>query len=225
LEPSDAALLSAEFHKCTYQVGRRLNNEAWHNLEGGPAVPNYAQLKKDLVRLCAHVETRIPPPTEGAARPALPSEQLNKLTAGWNENAIITSENAASLQTWLEKILPLIDESNKAEESRYDLLMSSTRIPKEREKALEILWKRLPVFVLFSNYFRVRPLIHLEHLAYRIENNLLDDDSYDYGNKCLLQLLGFTARELSNLGKATEPQRGNADALKQYQDQLVQCNS
>jgi hypothetical protein len=76
------------------------------------------------------------------------------------------------------------------------------------------------VFVLFSDYFRVRPLIHLEHLAQRLESNLLDDEAYDYGNKCLLQLLGFTARELSNLGKAAEPQAGNRDALKNYRDQL-----
>lgn len=220
MEPSDNELLSAEFHKCTYVVGRRLNNAAWHRLDGGPAVPSYASLKKDFVRLCAHVDARVPAPADGVSKPPLPSEQLNNLTAGWNETAAITTENAAALQTWLEKILPLIDETNKAEENRYDSLILSTRVSKEREKAQEILWNRLPVFVLFSNYFRVRPLIHLEHLAHRIENNLLDDDSYDYGNKCLLQLLGFSARELSNLGKVAEPPQGNAVALKNYQDQL-----
>jgi predicted ATP-dependent endonuclease of OLD family len=220
LEPSDTELLTPEFQKCTYVVGRRLDNTAWHRLDSGPVIPTYASLKKDLLRLCAHVDARVAVPAEGTTKPPLPSEQLNKLSAGWNENVAITLENAASLQAWLQKILPLIDESNKGEESRYDSLLLSTRVPKQREEALDMLWKRLPVFVLFSNYFRVRPLIHLEHLAYRIENNLLDGDTYDYGNKCLLQLLGFSARELSNLGKAAEPQRGNAEALKNYQDQL-----
>jgi hypothetical protein len=48
----------------------------------------------------------------------------------------------------------------------------------------------------------------------------LDDDQYDYGNKCLLSLLGFNARELSNLGKPADPLVNNPDSLKQYRDQL-----
>ncbi len=66
----------------------------------------------------------------------------------------------------------------------------------------------------------MRPLIHLEHLAQRLESGLLDDAYYDYGNECLLRLLGFTAQELSNLGRAAEPGAGDADALKAYRDQL-----
>jgi predicted ATP-dependent endonuclease of OLD family len=76
------------------------------------------------------------------------------------------------------------------------------------------------MFVLFSNYYRVRPLIHLGHVATRIAQNLLDDKQYDYGNQCLLKLLGFTPQELSNLGKATEPAPSDANALKNYRDQL-----
>jgi hypothetical protein len=63
-------------------------------------------------------------------------------------------------------------------------------------------------------------LIHLEHLATRIERNLIDDDYYDYGNKCLLKLVGFSARELSNLGKTDEPLMGDPFALQAYRDQL-----
>jgi predicted ATP-dependent endonuclease of OLD family len=76
------------------------------------------------------------------------------------------------------------------------------------------------VFVRFRDYFRVRPLIHLEHLAQRLEKNLVDDEYYDYGNQCLLRLLGFSARELSNLGKAAEPEPGDIEALQKYRDQL-----
>ena len=78
----------------------------------------------------------------------------------------------------------------------------------------------MPVFVLFNNYFRVRPLIHLRHLADRLDNNTLDDEQYDYGNQCLMKLLGFSARDLSNLGSAAEPSVNNPDALKAYRDQL-----
>jgi hypothetical protein len=66
----------------------------------------------------------------------------------------------------------------------------------------------------------VRPIIHLDHLATRLEQHILDDDQYDYGNECLLKLLGFTARELSNLGKATEPPTSDQTAFKAYRDQL-----
>lgn len=93
---------------------------------------------------------------------------------------------------------------------------------KAQAKVLAELRKRTPIFVYFSAYFRVRPLIHLEHLATRSEQKLLDDDQYDFGNLCLLKNIGLTARELSNLGNAPEPALGNAEALEHYRAQLDQ---
>ena len=61
------------------------------------------------------------------------------------------------------------------------------------------------MFVYFNNYFRVRPNLHLRRFAGRVEQELLDDDRYYYGNLCLLKLLGFTARELAELGDAPDP--------------------
>jgi hypothetical protein len=90
----------------------------------------------------------------------------------------------------------------------------------KRDQALATLDARIPVFVLFSNYFRVRPIIHLEHLAQRLESKSPDDKWYDYGNECLLRLLGFSARALSDLGKAPEPPRGDSSAFQKYRDQL-----
>ena len=75
------------------------------------------------------------------------------------------------------------------------------------------------MFVFFNNYFRVRPNLHLRHLADRVENNLLDDDRYDYGNLCLLKLLGSTARELADLGYASEP-GDDREAFESYRSQL-----
>lgn len=157
---------------------------------------------------------------EGANLPAKPSVQLAELAKDWQDYTPINGSHAAKLAAWLQSQLPLIAEDNQVEEQRYDSLMAAASLDAKRLTALSVLDKRTPVFVLFSNYFRVRPLIHLEHLAQRLESNAFDDASYDYGNKCLLELLGFTARELSNLGKAAEPPRGNAEALKQYRDQL-----
>jgi hypothetical protein len=101
--------------------------------------------------------------------------------------------------------LRLIDESNETEEKRLDKLTATLSVAKQRAEVLAILDPRTPVFVYYGNYFRVRPNIQLDHLADRLEKKLLEDDQYDYGNSCLLQLLGFTARELSVLGKAKEP--------------------
>ena len=86
---------------------------------------------------------------------------------------------------------------------------------------MKILDKRTPVFVLFNNYFKVKPLVHLQHLADRIDSNILDNDKYyDYGNICLLKLLGFSARELSNIGATASPSQNNPEALKVYRDKL-----
>jgi hypothetical protein len=92
--------------------------------------------------------------------------------------------------------------------------------PKAKEKVLAALRERLPIFVYFSAYFRVRPLIHLEHLATRSEQKLLDDDQYDFGNLCLLKNIGLTARELSDLGNVPEPTLGDAEALARYRAKL-----
>ncbi len=85
---------------------------------------------------------------------------------------------------------------------------------------LSILGKRTPVFILFNNYFKVKPSVHLEHLAQRTEENLLDDEYYDYGNLCLLKLLGFTARQLADLGNTKSPDINDAKALQVYKDKL-----
>ncbi len=49
---------------------------------------------------------------------------------------------------------------------------------------------------------------------------MLDDDQYDYGNACLMKLLGFSARELSDLGRVAEPAAHDTEGLKRYRDQL-----
>ena len=85
---------------------------------------------------------------------------------------------------------------------------------------MSLLNGRRPVFVYFNNYFRVRPLIHLGHLAARLEQNLLDGDQYDFGNQCLLALLSDSLRvELSRLG-CKEPGRTMQPPLQAYRDQL-----
>ena len=50
-------------------------------------------------------------------------------------------------------------------------------------------------------------------------SGLLDDDRYDYGNLCLLKLLGFTVRELADLGDAPDP-GDDQEAFDSYRNPL-----
>lgn len=214
LDESDLTSLPGGYKDCTYVLGRNLDNSFWDRLDGAPNIPTYGSLLKDLTRLSAHINARKQPDA-----PA-PSAGLAKVTDGWIDSTFLSRERAAKLKAWLESTLPLIDEANRAEEERYDRLRTACSVAEEQAAALEHLKKRVPVFVLFNNYFRVRPRIHLAHLAQRVESGALDDELYDYGNLCLLKLLGFTARELADIGNTPQPKAGDAAAVKTYNDNL-----
>lgn len=220
LESDDKAAVPEGFENCVYIFGRQLDNKSWHRVDGGPKIATYDDISKDLNRLCTHVDSRIPSADDETTEPEKPSAQLAVITDGWTDATRIDGPSAKALSTWLDGVLQYVDETNNTEENRYDRLRRAIRVADEHTAALKALHSRLPVFVLFNNYFRVRPLIHLDHLAKRIETNILDDDQYDYGNQCLLKLLGFSARELSDLGRAPEPSEGDSDALQSYRDQL-----
>lgn len=218
LEQDDKAVVPEEFHNSTYVVGKYLNNKAWHDLEGCPALPTVAVLKKELARLIAHIDPRYNAP-EGVA-PQPPSKLLEECFAGITEQSLVQGELSTKLTAWLDKHYALVEEGNQTEDARFDKLKALVTYAQRKKAAMDALFARVPVFVLFSNYFKVHPSIHLAHLAARQANSTLDEKQYDYGNTCLLKLLGFTAKELSDLGRAAEPNAGDADALKRYRDQL-----
>ena len=237
LDPLDIAELPPGYEDATYVCGRRLDNSSWHRIEGGPERLAYtADLDEALGDLAAHIDgqhaaaaqgepEREPeepgqPEPDGEPEDALPSGALAAVTSGWTEDAALTVEMAAGLRAWLDQVAPLVDESNAAEKERYDRLLAVTEMPALHEQALSTLADLVPVFIMFSNYIRVRPLIHLGHLATRLESDVLDDDQYDYGNACLMKLLGFSARELSDLGRVAEPAAHDTEGLKRYRDQL-----
>lgn len=217
LDDADRAEIPSTMHGVRYKFARKLDNNAWHQLVDAPSLPTYADITKDLSRLCAHMTAFASESTQ-AIDP--PTKELASITDGWGAATILEGERAVALKAWLTKALPFVDEENEAEEKRYDKILTAAGEHEEHAAALKVLNGRLPVFVLFNNYFRVKPLIQLDHLAQRLASNVLDDDQYDYGNVCLLRLLGFTAKELSDLGKAAAPDRDDAAALQTYRDQL-----
>lgn len=219
LDDGDRAAIPPTMHGVRYYFSRRLDNSARHKLLDAPPLPTYGDLAKDLARLCAYVDSRAESKAPGGTPP---SAELSSITNGWGATTTLDNERAISLKAWLDKALPLIDETDDAEEKRFDILSAAALAHLDQDSALKALNERLPVLVLFNNYFRVRPLIQLDHLAQRLASNVLDDDQYDYGNVCLLKLLGFTAQQLSDLGKTPPPAANDAIALENYRNQLDQ---
>jgi hypothetical protein len=219
LEPSDVAAMPAGYESITYWRERRLDDKTYHGIEGAPLLPTIEAVKKDVVRLVSHLRRDgIEEPRATAAKAT--ATALEALTATWPATTTLISERANLLRSALEATYAHIDESSTEEEARYDRLLESTNAGPLRDQVLETLSELCPTFILFNNYFRVRPRIQLDHLARRVEQKLLDDDSYDYGNLCLLRLLGFTPKALSDLAAGAPPDPSDSAALRDHQDRL-----
>ena len=219
LEPDDLAELPDGFGATGYSCTRYLNNKFTHTLEGGPEVVVFSEeIRKDLQRLAIHADSRAPESqddNESGLR-----ANLDDVISDWPVGTTrISGDHAAELRSWLDSVTAFVDENDAAEDQRHTRLLGYTRIPQERDAALKKLNGRLPVFVYFNNYFQVRPNLHLRRLADRVERNLLDDDRYDYGNLCLLKLLGFTARELADLGDPPDPE-DDQESFDNYRNPL-----
>ncbi len=219
LEDEDKAAIPEEFRNCKYRYYKNIDNSTYHNLIDAPDKVNFKDIKSDIVRLVAHLDKQyaIDNPEEETKKP---SSLLKPITDTFEDGTTISTENSKNLKSFLEKNFALIEEGNEKEESRHANLIKQIDFNGKYDEVLTTLSKRKPVFILFNNYFKVKPSVHLEHLATRTEQKLLDDQYYDYGNLCLLKLLGFTARELSNLGKTQSPEVNDSDALKIYKDEL-----
>lgn len=222
LDEEDKKVIPIEFHNCQYVLYRKLNSKGIHYLENAPSTVQYKDLKNDLLRMVAHLDmqySKLDP--IDAPNESRPSIKLSTIVNGYFDYTTVSKAETPELIKWLEENYALIDEDNTKEEERYSLITSKIAVNDKRAEVLKILDSRTPVFVLFNNYFKVKPLIHLEHLADRVENKLLDDDKYyDYGNLCLLKMLGFSPRELSDIGNTPNPDKNDSDALKEYRDTL-----
>ncbi|MBF4218437.1 OLD family endonuclease, partial [Vibrio anguillarum] len=142
------------------------------------------------------------------------------MSSDWTDSTKIEGDLVSIIEKWLNDHYQYVEEGNEVEENRHAELLDKIKENLKREEVLKILDQRVPVFILFNNYFKVKPTIHLGHLAQRVEKNILDDEYYDYGNLCLLKLLGFTAKELSELGNTPSPNISDTNALKAYKDRL-----
>lgn len=219
LEQIDKDLIPEEFWNCTYKFYKNIDNSTYHSLINAPSKIYYKEIKADVTRLVAHLDKQynVNYPDEETKKP---SNLIKPITDLFQDSTLLSAENSKNLKSFLEKNYALIEEGNEKEENRYEKLIVQIDFNSKFDEVLTLVSKKKPVFILFNNYFNVKPSVHLEHLATRTEQKLLDDQYYDYGNLCLLKLLGFTARELSNLGKTQSPDINNPSALKVYKDSL-----
>lgn len=218
LEEKDRAQIADEFKDCTLTVGRTLANTSWYKLNGGPPDPQFRDIKAALGNLATFAAGHETASAEDGSSP--PHLALASITDQWTDDTVLDGRSAEAIDAWLAPVAALITESHPEEQALLEQTRKALSLVGQRQKLTDFLSRQIPVFVLFNNYFRVRPLVHLGHLADRTERQLLDDAQYDYGNNCLLKLLGFTARELSDLGKAVEPDQANDAELQRYRDQL-----
>ena len=221
LEDDDRAAIPEFLRDSRYVFTRNLDNSSRHMLENAPATKCFRDIQENLIRLAAHADQK-GVADEGDDRPGENSQTaaLKIITNEWQSWEAITKDKASALREWIDSVLPLIDEDNEQVMKILHTVRYEIGIGDANESALSVLEQRMPMFVLFSNYFRVRPIIHLAQLAQRIANNKLDEDRFDYGNVCLLKLLGFDASELSAMGLVSDPNAGDAEALEDYREKL-----
>jgi energy-coupling factor transporter ATP-binding protein EcfA2 len=220
LDEYDLAAVPSDFRNSIYIVGRRLDNSRWHHLEGGPKPKLLAEVRSQLQHLASHMDQNFGSDAGDGSLQKAPSAELASLISAWLDESPMSGELATNLNDWLTKNQSYVSRHDAKEVDRLEMLQAACGIERRRNEVLNTLQERLPVFVFFSNYFRVHPIIHLEHFATRLEQGLLDDDQYDFGNQCLLKLLGFGPRDLSDRGKANEREPSNQAAFKAYRDQL-----
>ena len=219
LEPPDVALLPPGFANATYVVGRRLDNSSWHRIDGGPKQLTFADLEKDLDRFSVHIDKNFKKENPTAAPDDAPSNDLVNILGMLSGEDRIDAGLAKRLMTWAKGNLVYVDEGG-AEEERYKRIKDQLAHVELGERSLNVCRSLLPKFVLYSNYLKVRPIIHLGKMAERIEKDLIEDPVYDYGNKCFLKFLGFTAKDLSVTGEISKADIETDEELREYMDRL-----
>ena len=223
LDDSDAKDLPEAYRDIVYVFGRRLDNTTWHRLENAPAQLAFSDIDKDLQKILLHFqETATAKGTTQNLIDAIQTE-LDNIIGKLAKMSVISTQQASELKEWLKKNLKYLDDDDTKENARYEKIEEQLERPAENASVLKSCEKMMPKFILFSNYFKIKPVLHLRKLADRISNNSLDDSQYDYGNICLLKFLGFTPKELADAGDTTK--FNNLNDKTQYEQYKAQLDA
>lgn len=172
-----------------------MSNEVKYNFGEVLLHRTFADIEKDLTRLRAHLAKQDGTDAVVEALDGLKTKYAGKRLVG---------TVATAFDEWLETAYAHIDEDNAKEDERFDRIRQAVRYNSAIARAYKYLNEHVPLFVYYSTFFTVKPRIHLASLAARQSSGEIDQE-YDFGNLCLLKLLGFTAQELSDLASGEPP--------------------
>ena len=220
LEGEDKEDIPEEYQNAVYVFGRQLNNTAWHRLDNAPEQLLFSDIEKDLLKLCQHYKNTSQANSEPESKQTSIQSGYDSAITGLQRTSTITAEKAKKITNWVKNNVSYLADDNTAEEKRYDKLIELLEKPIEKDEILNYCYSKLPTFILFSNYFRIRPVLHLRKLAERVDKKMLDDEQYDYGNICLLKFLGFTPKELADAGDTSKFDLNKPEQYEQYRAQL-----
>ncbi|HLX89141.1 MAG TPA: AAA family ATPase [Acidimicrobiales bacterium] len=224
-ERAMVAAVSPLFSESRYYRAVHLDNSITEQILHAPTPPTVGALKDSLRRMAVHADPRFPPQpgTGGLEGPAMgPSDQLDRLLDSLPDAHELTDYDAQRLGNWLDVVVaPYVAVDNETEMSRLAALREAIGSVQAHARVLDEFHRRIPVMVYVSTYPSVTPMLHLGHLADAVDAGAIDEaDDYNFGNFCLLSLLRFSARQLSDLGKAQEPAFGDTEGFERYRAQL-----
>jgi predicted ATP-dependent endonuclease of OLD family len=209
LEKEDHAALPEHMRKAVtgFKVAVFLDNHRTYELIGNIERLPYKDIKNDLRRIAAHADQaaqKKEPPQDAKA-----DASLTAIEQSLSGDTPLSTADRKAIRDWMKKILPELEEGSDAEK-KLNAVEERLDIDQKVDTSVDVLRERVPRFVLFSNYFKVRARLHLDSLA-RKQAGDEPIDPQDYGNLCLLNLLGYTAKELATLGRISDEERKNHD--------------
>lgn len=190
-------------------IGRRLDNTRYVGLGNVPSAVKWSDVADDVAKLRAHLEKQ--------EAPAAILAQVDAQIAA--PPGAIGTDAAAKMLEWLTAADSHVGPQHRA---MRDRLAAAASRPERHQKARALFASRLPVLVYYSSFFSVRPRIHLTQLAERVRTGTVDEE-YDFGNLCLLKLLGFDLDRLAEQGRAATTEGEDveeAESLTNIQDRL-----
>ncbi|MCY4081697.1 MAG: AAA family ATPase [Caldilineaceae bacterium] len=203
----------------TYMLGPQLDNQYWHKMDGGPQIPTFGQIRSEISNIFHYIDIQLME-SEHADLNSHFVDDLFQITSGWDDSTPMSCGQAQSLAQLLSIASKSLENSDILEIVQFQELVEKPNVYTKRNEVMNALYSRLPIFVYFSDYFRVHARIHLDQLANRIDQGILDQNPQDFGNACLLKLLGFDARQLSEMGNVARPSPDDEQAIRIYENQL-----
>ena len=220
LDESEKNFFPIEYQNVTYVYGRRLDNTTWSRFDNAPKKLVLSDIYKDLQKISAHFQDTGKNKGEPDSSIIAIQTELDNIISDVERTEDVSLEKARLLQRWLDNNIKNLADENETEENRYDKLIDLLDQVEEYDKLLKTFEEMMPQFIMFNNYHRIKPSLHLKKLSERVESNVLDDSQYDYGNLCLLKFLGFTPKELADAGDSTKWDVNKPDQYEKYKAQL-----